>query len=56
LLAYWVLGLPVGYLLGIYLGYGVQGIWWGLLIGLLVASVLLFFRFQHKTRGVVTDV
>jgi len=56
LLAYWVLGLPVGYLLGIYLGYGVQGIWWGLLIGLLVASVLLFFRFQHKTRGVVTEV
>ncbi|SDE98007.1 MATE family efflux transporter [Chitinophaga filiformis] len=56
LLAYWVLGLPVGYFLGIYLGYGVQGIWWGLLIGLLVASVLLFFRFQHKTRGVVADV
>jgi MATE family multidrug resistance protein len=49
-LAYWVLGLPVGYFLGVYLNFGVQGIWWGLLLGLLTASILLFFRFQHKTR------
>ncbi|SHM19134.1 MATE family efflux transporter [Chitinophaga sp. CF418] len=56
LLAYWVLGLPVGYFLGIYLEFGVQGIWWGLLIGLLTASILLFFRFQHKTRAVVAEV
>lgn len=50
LLAYWVLGLPVGYWLGIKMGYGVEGIWWGLLLGLLGASVLLFFRFQSITR------
>lgn len=49
MLAYWVLGLPGAYLLGIHLGYGIQGIWWGLLLGLLTASVLLFLRFQHKT-------
>jgi MATE family multidrug resistance protein len=56
LLAYWGLGLPIGYLLGIYLDFGVQGIWWGLLIGLLTASVLLFFRFQHKTRNAMGKV
>jgi MATE family multidrug resistance protein len=50
LLAYWGLGLPVGYLLGIHLKAGIQGIWWGLLLGLLTASVLLFIRFQVKTR------
>lgn len=50
LLAYWGLGLPGGYFLGIYLNWGVQGIWWGLLIGLLTASVLLFFRFQNRTK------
>ncbi|GAA3919924.1 MATE family efflux transporter [Chitinophaga oryziterrae] len=54
-LAYWVLGLPVGYFLGIYLGFGVQGIWWGLLLGLLTASILLFFRFQHKTRKAILE-
>jgi MATE family multidrug resistance protein len=51
MLAYWVLGLPVGYLLGFTFGFGVYGIWWGLSLGLLIASVLLFFRFQSITRG-----
>ncbi|MRG48891.1 MATE family efflux transporter [Chitinophaga sp. SYP-B3965] len=50
MLAYWGLGIPVGYILGIKLNYGVYGVWWGLLLGLLVASVLLFFRFQSITR------
>lgn len=50
LIAYWVLGLPIAWLLGFTLNYGVQGIWWGLSIGLMVASVLLFFRFHYKTK------
>lgn len=50
MIAYWVIGLPVGYILGFPVGLGVQGIWWGLLLGLVVASVLLFFRFQDFTR------
>ncbi|RFS22763.1 MATE family efflux transporter [Chitinophaga silvatica] len=50
LFAYWVFGIPLGYLLGIKLGYGVEGVWWALLLGLLIASVLLFFRFHFKTK------
>ena len=50
LFAYWVFGLPLGYLLGIKLGFGVEGVWWALLLGLLIASVLLFFRFHFKTK------
>jgi MATE family multidrug resistance protein len=46
LLAYWVAGLPIGYLLCFKLGFGVNGIWTGLLIGLSVAAFLLYFRFQ----------
>jgi MATE family multidrug resistance protein len=49
-LSYWVIGIPLGYFLGIYLGMGVKGIWYGLTFGLLTASILLFFRFQHRTR------
>jgi MATE family multidrug resistance protein len=45
-LAYWVIGLPVGYVLGIQLHWGVKGVWYGLVLGLLVAAILLFFRFQ----------
>ncbi|QNF34565.1 MATE family efflux transporter [Adhaeribacter swui] len=46
LLAYWVLGLPTGYLFCFKLGYGVNGIWLGLLTGLTIAALLLFFRFK----------
>ena len=46
LLAYWVAGLPIGYLLCFKAGYGINGIWTGLLIGLTVAALLLFFRFK----------
>ena len=46
LLAYWVIGLPVGYLLCFKLGFGVNGVWTGLLVGLSVAALLLFIRFK----------
>ena len=49
-LSYWVIGIPLGYFLGIYLNLGVNGIWYGLTIGLLTASILLFFRFQQRTK------
>ena len=51
--AYWVIGIPLGYLLGITLNMGVNGIWYGLTFGLLTASVLLFLRFQNKTRALI---
>ena len=50
-LAYWVVGIPVGYVLGFHFGLGVNGIWYGLTLGLLTASILLFLRFQNKTRA-----
>lgn len=53
-LSYWVIGIPLGYFLGIYLEMGVKGIWYGLTFGLLTASILLFFRFQHRTRLLVS--
>jgi MATE family multidrug resistance protein len=52
--AYWVIGIPLGYLLGIKLDLGVNGIWYGLTFGLLTASILLFFRFQNKTRLLIS--
>jgi MATE family multidrug resistance protein len=45
-ISYWIIGLPVGYLLGIHLGLGVTGVWYGLVCGLMSASVMLFYRFQ----------
>lgn len=49
-LAYWIVGLPVGYLLGLQFHLGVAGVWYGLVLGLMVSSILLFFRFQFISR------
>ncbi|MDB5144501.1 MAG: family efflux transporter [Mucilaginibacter sp.] len=49
-IAYWIIGLPVGYLLGIKFNMGVSGVWYGLVLGLLTASILLFVRFQLISR------
>ncbi|SER88395.1 multidrug resistance protein, MATE family [Pedobacter rhizosphaerae] len=45
--AYWIVGLPIAYLLGIKHEFGVEGIWYGLTFGLLTSSVLLYFRSQY---------
>ena len=37
-LAYYILGIPMGYYLAIPLGYGVEGLWIGMFAGLLVIS------------------
>ena len=48
--AYWVIALPLGYLLGIRWGFGGAGIWTGLAAGLAVAAVVLGLRFLRLTR------
>ncbi|MGL5010947.1 MAG: MATE family efflux transporter, partial [Paracoccaceae bacterium] len=43
--SYWVIGIPAGWLIGLHWGYGGQGVWGGLVIGLLAAATLLMWRF-----------
>ena len=43
-LGYWVLGLPVSYLLGIRAGWGPVGLWWGLVVGLAIVATVLLTR------------
>jgi MATE family multidrug resistance protein len=47
LIAYWVIGLPLGYVLAFSFGMQEIGIWVGLLIGLTVTGIMLLYRF-HK--------
>ena len=46
LIAYWVIGLPLGYVLAFEFGFAEKGIWYGLLIGLSITAFLLYFRFR----------
>ena len=54
-LAYWVIGLPVAYFLGIELEMGANGIWYGLTIGLLVSAGLLFIRYNGTVKKLHLD-
>ncbi|MEG0915741.1 MAG: MATE family efflux transporter [Myroides sp.] len=45
--AYWIVGLPSAYFLGITLDIGINGIWYGLTLGLLTSSVLLYLRSRY---------
>lgn len=49
-IAYWLLGLPSGYVLGIELGYGVKGFWIGLTISLLSLSLMLTWRVFQQIK------
>lgn len=50
LMAYWGLAIPASYVLGFVLDMGPKGIWLGLLIGLSVAAITLWFRFNQLCR------
>jgi len=50
LVAYWVVGLPLGWLLAFRLDMGGHGLWWGLTIGLAVAATLHTLRFRSLTQ------
>lgn len=45
--AYWLIGLTSGCVFGFVLGWGAVGLWWGLVLGLAAASVLLSLRFRR---------
>ncbi len=48
--AYWIIALPVGYVLAFPLGLGTIGIWTGLLIGLTVTATAMVWRFVRLSR------
>ncbi len=49
--SYWLLTLPLGYVLAIQLGYGVVGMWSCWVLGLGAASILLMWRVRVRTRS-----
>ncbi len=48
--AYWILGLPIGYFFGFILKMQVFGVWIGLLVGLTASAIMLTLRFNKKSK------
>jgi MATE family, multidrug efflux pump len=48
LVAYWFIGIPLGYFLCFHLGWGALGIWIGLCIGLMIIGLALLFAWHKR--------
>jgi MATE family multidrug resistance protein len=48
LLGHWLLGLPFGYILCFFLGWGVLGLWIGLSVGLIFVGAVLLWVWSRK--------
>lgn len=54
LAAYWLLGLPSGYILAFKFNMGVRGVWYGLLISLTISAILMMLRFHFKSKQLIS--
>jgi MATE family multidrug resistance protein len=59
ILAFWFFGLPIGYSLGltdIFIpALGAYGMWIGMCCGVILASILVFFRLDKTTKKAISD-
>ncbi len=51
LIGFWLIGLPASLLFGFHLGFGPEGLWWGLVVGLFTVAAFLLARMSWKFRG-----
>jgi MATE family multidrug resistance protein len=52
-IAYWVIGFPLSYFLGLYTEFKSTGIWIGLLAGLTTSAILLYIRFNYLSKKLI---
>jgi MATE family multidrug resistance protein len=50
LTAYWLVALPLAYILGFAFNLGIYGIWFGLSAGLIFSAITLYIRFRYLVR------
>lgn len=53
--AYWVIGFPISYYLGLHTELKTAGIWIGLLISLTASALMLFLRFNYLSKKLILE-
>ncbi|MGY8913809.1 MAG: MATE family efflux transporter [Flavobacteriales bacterium] len=53
--AYWMIGFPVSFYLGLYTPLRSTGIWIGLLAGLTASAIMLYIRFNYQTKKLLVN-
>jgi len=51
--AYWAIGFPISYYLGLHTDLKSTGIWIGLLSGLTASAIMLYIRFNYLTKKLI---
>ena len=54
-IAYWLIGFPISYYLGLYTDLESMGIWIGLLTGLTASAIMLYIRFNYLTKKLIEN-
>lgn len=52
-IAYWLIGFPICFYLGLYTNLKSTGIWIGLLAGLTASAIMLYIRFNMLTKNLI---
>ncbi|HVY67109.1 MAG TPA: MATE family efflux transporter [Gammaproteobacteria bacterium] len=47
---FWCIGIPVSLVLGFVAGYGAVGLWWGLVVGLVIVATFLVMRVHQREQ------
>ena len=55
-IGYWLVGLPIGFLLGFKFDMGVVGFWWGFVAGLTSVAIMVFARFHRLSSREIVPV
>ncbi len=54
-LSFWVCGLPAAWLMGLVIGWGAVGLWWGMVFGVALTAVLLVWRFHWRSARTIRE-
>jgi len=54
--AYWIIGFPICFYLGLYTPLKSMGIWIGLLAGLTASAIMLYIRFNILTKKLILNI
>lgn len=53
--AFWIVGLPISYFLGVKTYLGALGIWIGMLVSLTLSAIMLYLRFNKLTKELINQ-
>lgn len=53
IISYLLVSIPMSYLLGIHLGFGAEGVWYGIPLGFTTAALLFMYEFRRKIKQLI---